>query len=199
VTIRGRRQFVRDVLLGGSGLVLLRHAPSARAQTKARIEILLDEPIAPISPNLYGHFTEHIGGVVYDGIWVGEDSRIPNINGIRQQLVEYMRRLTPSVIRWPGGCFADSYNWRDGVGPRESRPKRPNFWIDTPFLQRAPDGPAKYDPNHFGTHEFVRFCQLVGSEPYLAANVRSATPEDFSQWVEYCNACSARRRRCATR
>jgi alpha-N-arabinofuranosidase len=185
---RQRRQFLRQALVGGTGLCLLRDLPAARAATAARIEVLPDESIGTIRPDLYGHFAEHIGGVVYDGIWVGEDSAIPHVGGIRKELVEHMRRLGPSVIRWPGGCFADSYDWRDGVGPRGKRPRRPNFWINTPFLKKAPDGPAKYDPNHFGTDEFVRFCRLVGSEPYLATNVRSATPEDFTQWVEYCNA-----------
>jgi len=188
MAIRERRQFLKQALAGGAGSMLLRRLPAAYAATEARIEVLPDEPIGRILPALYGHFAEHIGGVVYDGIWVGEDSKIPNLGGIRKDLVEHMRRLGPSVVRWPGGCFADSYNWRDGVGPRERRPRRPNFWINTPFLKKAPDGPAKYDPNRFGTDEFVRFCRLVGSEPYIAANVRSGTPEDFSQWVEYCNA-----------
>lgn len=154
----------------------------------SKIEIILEEPIGTILPDLYGHFTEHIGGVIYDGIWVGENSKIPNIKGIRKDLVEYMRRLNPSVVRWPGGCFADSYNWRDGIGPREQRPRRANYWVNTDFMKKAPDGPEKYEPNHFGTHEFVEFCRLIGAEPYLAANVRSATAEDFYQWVEYCNA-----------
>ena len=190
MAIRERREFLRRTLVGGTGLMLLRDLPAARAATKARIEVLPDEPIGRIRPDLYGHFAEHIGGVVYDGIWVGENSKIPNLGGVRRELVEHMRRLGPSVIRWPGGCFADSYSWRDGIGPRERRPRRPNFWVNTPFLKKAPDGPAKYEPNHFGTDEFVRFCRLVGSEPYVAANVRSATPTDFSQWVEYCNAAA---------
>ena len=113
-----RRQFLKQAAMGSSGLLLLRGVPAARAATTASIEVLPDEPIGTISPDLYGHFAEHIGGVVYDGIWVGEDSKIPNIGGIRKELVEHMRRLKPSVVRWPGGCFADSYNWRDGVGPR---------------------------------------------------------------------------------
>ena len=108
---------------------------------------------------IYGHFTEHIGGVVYDGIWVGEESKVANIGGIRQALVEHMRRLKPPVVRWPGGCFADSYNWRDGVGPRAQRPRRTNFWIVDDGLRKAPDGPQKYDPNSFGTNEFARFCR----------------------------------------
>ncbi len=156
-------------------------------EDRARIEILPDERIGVVSPDVYGHFTEHIGGVVYDGIWVGEDSPVANIGGIRRSLVECMRRIKPPVVRWPGGCFADSYNWRDGIGPRERRPRRTNFWISH-GLASAPDGPQKYEPNHFGTHEFIRFCRLIGAQPYLAANLRGLTALDFDDWVEYCNA-----------
>ena len=176
-----RRSFLRT-LAGGAALA---GARSARA-ADSRVEVLLPEPIATISPDLYGHFTEHIGGVVYDGIWVGENSKIANVGGIRKQLVDALKPIHPPVIRWPGGCFADSYNWRDGIGPRRERPRRTNFWVND--LKKAPDGPQKYDPNEFGTNEFVRFCRLAGAEPYLAANVRSLSPLDFDQWVEYCNA-----------
>jgi len=158
------------------------------AEASPDIEVLLNEPIGTISPDLYGHFTEHIGGVIYDGIWVGEDSRVPNQGGIRTALVEHMRRINPSVVRWPGGCFADSYNWRDGIGPRGSRPRRTNFWINDSFLREAPDGPVKYEPNQFGTNEFMHFCRLIGAQPYLATNLRSNTARDFDEWVEYCNA-----------
>src|SRR5579863_8295419 len=174
-----RRQFV----LAGLGLI----APRTTRAASARIEILPEEKIGMISPDIYGHFTEHLGGCIYDGIWVGENSRIPNIGGIRKQLVDNLKRLQPPVIRWPGGCFADSYNWRDGVGPRSERPRRTNFWADTPYLAKAPDGPPKYDPNEFGTNEFVRFCKLAGAQPYLAANLRSLPAYDFYQWIEYCN------------
>jgi len=172
--------------MAGAGALL---AHQARATPKAaQVRILPDERIGVVSPNLYGHFTEHIGGVIYDGIWVGENSSIRNFGGIRAALVEHMRRLKPSVVRWPGGCFADSYNWRDGIGPARERPRRTNFWIDERFMQKAPDGPAKYEPNEFGTNEFCRFCKLIGAEPYLAANVRSGSARDFDDWVEYCNA-----------
>lgn len=163
-------------------------AARSGAAAVARIEVLTAEPVATISPDIYGHFTEHIGGVVYDGIWVGQKSKIPNQGGIRTALVDRMRRLKAPVIRWPGGCFADSYNWRDGIGPREKRPIRANFWINHPFLRRAPDGKQKYEPNEFGTNEFAHFCRLCGSQPYFAVNVRSLTPHDFQEWVEYANA-----------
>jgi alpha-N-arabinofuranosidase len=181
-----RRTFLQQTAL--SGAVLLSAGPLRAGSADASIEILLDEPISTISPDLYGHFAEHIGGVIYDGIWVGPDSRIPNQDGIRTALVEHMRRIKPSVVRWPGGCFADSYNWRDGIGPAAQRPRRTNFWINTKSLRDAPDGPAKYDPNQFGTNEFMHFCRLIGAQPYLAANLRSSTARDFYDWVEYCNA-----------
>ncbi len=146
----------------------------------AKISVRTDEVIGTIDPNIYGHFTEHIGGVVYDGIWVGPESDIPNIRGIRKELVDYMKRIDAPVIRWPGGCFADRYHWMDGIGPREGRPSRYGRWGDVT------------EPNHFGTHEFVEFCRLCGAEPYFAANVGTGTAEEFQSWVEYCNAPAGR-------
>src|SRR5581483_5187982 len=117
-----------------------------------------------IAPEIYGHFAEHLGAVVYGGLWVGESSRTPNIRGVRKSLVEALRRLKPAVIRWPGGCFADSYGWRDGVGPRARRPRHVNFWAGAAeWPKPPPDGPSKYETNAFGTNEFVRFCRLVGA------------------------------------
>ncbi len=176
-----RRDFLR-LAAAGTGLALF---PRTSRAADAHIEILLDEPIAPVSANLYGHFVEHLGGVVYDGIWVGEDSSIANTRGIRRALVESMRRLPAGPIRWPGGCFADSYDWRDGVGPRSARPRRTNFWAND--MASLPDGPAKYEPNQFGTNDFIRFCRQAGGEPYLAANLRGLPARDFYQWVEFCN------------
>lgn len=174
----------REFLL--SGLALLA-APRSSLAASATIEIFPEETIGTISPAIYGHFIEHLGGCIYDGVWVGEKSKVPNYNGIRKALVDSLKLLKPPVIRWPGGCFADSYNWRDGVGPRDRRPKRTNFWANTPYLEKAPDGPQKYEPNDFGSNEFARFCKLVGAEPYFASNLRSLTPFDFYQWIEYCN------------
>jgi alpha-N-arabinofuranosidase len=153
----------------------------------SRIDVLLDEPIGTIAPEIYGHFVEHLGGVVYDGIWVGETSRIPNVGGIRKALIDALAPIRPSVIRWPGGCFADSYDWRDGIGPRHERPRRTNFWINDTALRDLGNVPAKFEPNHFGTNEFIRFCRLVGAAPYLAVNVRSLPARAFFEWLEYCN------------
>ncbi|MDX2033282.1 MAG: alpha-L-arabinofuranosidase C-terminal domain-containing protein [Blastocatellia bacterium] len=184
-----RRRFVGMALTGG--VACLAGGGAALRQAKladARVEILLNEPIGRIAPEVYGHFAEHLGGVIYDGIWVGENSKIPNLGGIRKALVDALKRIKPGVIRWPGGCFADSYNWRDGIGPRAQRPRRTNFWVDAgEWPAGAPDGPWKYDTNHFGTDEFLRFCQLSDAQPYLAANLRSLTARDFYEFVEYCN------------
>ena len=152
------------------------------------IEVIVDEPIGVISPNIYGQFVENLSGVVYDGIWVGRSSKIPNENGIRRDLLDGLRQIRVPVIRFPGGCFADSYDWRDGVGPMTKRPRRTNFL----GIGRARDSSARsqYDPNLFGTNEFVWFCQFVGAQPYLAANVRSLPALEFQAWIEYCNSPS---------
>jgi alpha-N-arabinofuranosidase len=177
-----RRRFLQAAAAAAAGVTL---PPRTSRAADSRIEVLAGERIGPVTADLYGHFVEHLGGVVYDGVWVGEGSRVPNTRGIRQALIDHMRRLPRGAIRWPGGCFADSYDWRDGIGPAAGRPRRTNFWIDS--MAGMPDGPGKHDPNTFGTSEFVRFCRLVGSPPYLAANLRSLPARDFYQWVEYCN------------
>ncbi len=186
--------FRRDFLSSAAALaatVLVERAGglaySARA-ADSRIEVLVGEEIGTINPHLYGHFAEHLGGVVYDGIWVGENSKVPNTGGIRTALVDALKRIKAPVIRWPGGCFADSYDWRDGIGPRARRPKRTNFWADAPeWPKTVPAGPWKFETNHFGTNEFLRFCQLAGAEGYLAANVRGMGAQEFYEWIEYCN------------
>src|SRR5215475_34834 len=187
-----RREFIRNSVSAAGALLLVRNSPFSFAPDSggadSRIEVLLGEPLGTISPNIYGHFCEHIGGLVYDGLWVGENSKIPNLNGIRKELVDEMKKIHPPVVRYPGGCFADSYDWRDGIGPANKRPRRTNFWVN----DEGPNGQTnhKYEPNQFGTNEFNRFCKLLGAKPYLAANVRSLPAEQFYQWVEYCNSPS---------
>lgn len=144
----------------------------------SKLYIIAPEKLGVISPMLYGHFTEHIGGVFYDGIWVGEDSEVRNIEGFRAELIEKLREIKPPVIRWPGGCFAETYNWRDGIGKPGNRPTRINWWTRN-------DG--RYESNRIGTDEFIRFCRLVGAEPYIAANVTSMSPLDIREWIDYCN------------
>ena len=129
-----------------------------------------------INKNIYGQFAEHLGHLIYGGIWVGPNSPIPNIDGIRKDIVEALKEIKVPVLRWPGGCFADTYHWMDGIGPKDKRPKMINInW-----------GGVTED-NSFGTHEFLELCRLIGCEPYITGNVGSGTVEELSQWVEYCN------------
>jgi len=129
-----------------------------------------------ISPMIYGHFIEHLGGCVYGGIWAGQRSSIPNTDGLRDDVVEALRRVRPPVLRWPGGCFADDYCWRDGVGLRGQRPRRVNIhWGQI------------VETNEFGTDDFIRLCRATGAEPYICGNVGSGSPRELRDWVEYCN------------
>lgn len=127
-----------------------------------------------INKNIYGHFSEHLGRCIYEGIWVGEDSAIPNIRGFRTDVVEALKNMKIPVLRWPGGCFADEYHWMDGIGPKENRP----CMINTHWG-------GVVENNHFGTHEFLELCELIGAEPYICGNVGSGTIQEMQQWVEY--------------
>ena len=184
-----RREFICNSALSAAALLLTKPTRLASATavsaSDSRIEVLPDEVLGTISPNIYGHFIEHIGGVIYDGVWVGENSKVKNIGGIRKELIDEMRKIKAPVVRYPGGCFADSYDWRDGVGPADKRPRRTNFWIEAE--PNSEPANHRYEPNRFGTDEFMRFCKLIGCQPYLAANVRSLPAEAFYRWVEYCN------------
>ncbi|MBQ3140567.1 MAG: alpha-N-arabinofuranosidase [Clostridia bacterium] len=127
-----------------------------------------------ISKNIYGNFSEHLGRCIYEGFFVGKDSSIPNTDGIRNDVVEAFRNIRLPVLRWPGGCFADEYHWKDGIGTPEERKKMINtHW-----------GGVTED-NSFGTHEFMRLCELIGCEPYVNGNLGSGSVEEMSQWVEY--------------
>jgi len=172
-----RRELLKGAAAMGAAIALNRKTAFASAASSAadsRIEVLLNEPVGTISPAVYGHFTEMLGAVVYYGIWVGENSKIPNTGGMRKAVIEKMRQIKAPMVRWPGGCFADSYDWTDGIGPTAKRPERGGFW--------------RGEPNSFGTPEFMRFCRLSGAEPYFAANVRSLSALAFDHWIEYCNA-----------
>lgn len=127
-----------------------------------------------INKNIYGHFAEHLGRCIYEGFWVGEDSAISNTNGIRNDVVGALKKINIPVLRWPGGCFADEYHWKDGVGPREGRKRMVNtHWGGV------------VENNHFGTHEFMHLCELLNAEPYICGNVGSGTVAEMSEWVEY--------------
>jgi alpha-L-arabinofuranosidase len=141
---------------------------------EAAVVIHADRPGPVINRNLFGQFAEHLGAGIYGGVWVGESSPIPNVRGIRSDVVKALRDLKVPVVRWPGGCFADWYHWRDGIGPRAARPKI----INTNWGGVVED-------NSFGTHEFMDFCDQVGCEPYITGNLGSGTVQEMSEWVEY--------------
>ena len=130
--------------------------------------------IGHINPEIYGHFSEHLGRCIYNGIYVGENSSVPNIKGIRTDMIEALRNIKIPVLRWPGGCFAEEYHWKDGIGSKESRKKI----INTNWGGVTED-------NSFGTHEFMLLCELIGCEPYINGNVGSGTVQELSEWIEY--------------
>ncbi len=129
-----------------------------------------------IDPNIYGHFSEHLGRCIYGGLFAGEGSEIPNVNGMRTDVVEALKNIAVPVLRWPGGCFADTYHWRDGIGEKAQR----KTIVNTNWGGVTED-------NSFGTHEFMELCRQIGCEAYISGNVGSGTVQEFSDWVEYCN------------
>lgn len=139
-----------------------------------QVTVNTDREKARINKNIYGHFAEHLGRGIYEGIWVGEDSEIPNEKGIRKDVLEALKNLKIPVLRWPGGCFADEYHWKDGIGPKEERKKI----INTHWGGVVED-------NSFGTHEFMLLCELLDTEPYICGNLGSGTVQEMSEWVEY--------------
>ncbi len=148
-------------------------SPIATAQP-VQITASPDAEAPTISRHIYGHFAEHLGRCIYGGFYVGEDSDIPNTAGVRLDVVEALKELQIPNLRWPGGCFADTYHWKDGIGPKAERPSILNVWW----------GNVKED-NSFGTHEFLNMCELLGTEPYLSANVGSGTPQELTDWIKY--------------
>jgi alpha-N-arabinofuranosidase len=141
-------------------------------QAQNKLVVNVDQGRETISKHIYGHFSEHFGHCIYGGYWVGEDSSIPNMRGIRNDIVQALRDIQISNLRWPGGCFADEYHWMDGIGPRSQRPKMVNtHW-----------GGVTED-NSFGTHEFLDLCEQLGCEPYISGNMGSGTVEEMSKWV----------------
>jgi alpha-N-arabinofuranosidase len=149
-------------------------AMAADRPVEATLTIHADQPGAIIAPEMHGQFMEHLGRNVYEGIWVGENSPIPNTRGYRNDVLAALKKLGVPVLRWPGGCFADEYHWRDGIGPRDQRPHRVNtFWGGV------------IETTEFGTHEFFELAEMLGAKTYLAVNVGSGTVEEMSQWIEY--------------
>lgn len=142
----------------------------------AYIFVNVNRSVGTINPNIYGQFSEHLGRCIYQGIYVGQASDIPNTNGMRNDVVSALKALHVPVLRWPGGCFADTYHWRDGIGPKENR----KTIVNTNWGGVTED-------NSFGTHEFMELCRQIGCEAYFSGNVGSGTVQEFSDWVEYCN------------
>ncbi len=134
-------------------------------------------PEQVINKHIYGHFAEHLGRSIYDGFYVGEDNtKIPNTRGVRNDVVDALKKLKVPNLRWPGGCFADTYHWKDGIGPKENRPTMVNTWWG-----------GVTENNSFGTHDFLNMCELIGTEPYLAGNMGSGAVQELADWVQYVN------------
>jgi len=148
---------------------------SAFAQNSLVLNV--DSAKTTISRHIYGHFAEHLGHCIYGGFYVGEgNTKIPNTNGIRNDVIDALKKLKIPNLRWPGGCFADTYHWKDGIGPKDKRPTMVNAWWG-----------GVTEDNSFGTHDFLNMCELLGAEPYLAGNVGSGTVQDLTDWVQYVN------------
>lgn len=164
------------LILGAMSLALLATASPVLAQEAAKVSaaINLEKPGTKIDRNIYGQFAEHLGRGIYEGIWVGPDSRIPNVKGYRKDVLDALKKIHVPVVRWPGGCFSEVYDWRDGIGPRSKRPVRTRMnWDDVT------------DSNQFGTHEFLDFMELLGADAYVSGNVGSMSPRDMQLWLEY--------------
>ncbi|MFT4203732.1 MAG: alpha-L-arabinofuranosidase C-terminal domain-containing protein [Chitinophagaceae bacterium] len=144
---------------------------------QTKIQVANNKPQQVINANIYGHFAEHLGHCIYNGIFIGDTLReVPNTEGIRNDIVAALRKLKVPILRWPGGCFADTYHWKDGIGPKSERPSMVNKWWG-----------GVTEDNSFGTHDFLLLCQLLGAAPYLAGNTGSGTPQELADWVQYVN------------
>lgn len=158
-------------------LVCLAFQTVGLSQDKRSQIILKPDNKAPIiSKHIYGHFAEHLGRCIYGGFFVGEGSNIPNIDGVRNDIINALKELQIPNLRWPGGCFADTYHWKDGIGPKDDRPTIVNQWWG-----------GVTEDNSFGTHDFLNLCEVLGAEPYLAGNVGSGTVQELADWVQYVN------------
>jgi alpha-L-arabinofuranosidase len=150
---------------------------SLQLSAQNRVVVQGDKTGAIISKHIYGHFSEHLGHCIYGGFYVGmNNAKIPNANGVRLDVIDALKKLKIPNLRWPGGCFADTYHWKDGIGPMEKRPSIINKWWG-----------GVTEDNSFGTHDFLDMCEKIGAEPYLAGNVGSGTVQDLTDWVQYVN------------
>ena len=168
--------FVHACLL----ILIMTLAISAMAQNAVQLSVDASKPGPKINRNIFGQFAEHLGHGIYEGIWVGPDSSIPNTRGIRNDVVAALRAIKVPNVRWPGGCFADGYHWREGIGPQDKRVVRLN-----------PDWGGVIEPNSFGTHEYMDFLQQIGADAYVSVNLGSGTVKEAADWVEYMTAGQA--------
>jgi len=166
-----KQRTLRSVLVSFVLACILLNMP-ATAADKVELAMDVSKPGAKIDRNLFGQFAEHLGHGIYEGIWVGRDSKIPNTHGIRNDVVTALKAIKVPNVRWPGGCFADEYHWRKGIGPQRAVSLNPNWGGVT-------------EPNTFGTHEFMDFINQIGSKAYLSVNVGSGTPQEAAEWLEY--------------
>ena len=164
--------FTRKFFLVAGTVSLFLLAGQVSAQT--RIVLQADNGTEKINKHIYGHFAEHLGHCIYGGFYVGDTSSIPNTNGVRNDIIDALKKLKVPNLRWPGGCFADTYHWKDGIGPKDKRPAIVNRWWG-----------GVTEDNSFGTHDFLEMCEKIGAEPYLAANVGSGTVKELEDWVQY--------------
>ncbi|MGN6421693.1 MAG: alpha-N-arabinofuranosidase [Asticcacaulis sp.] len=163
---------ILTAFVAGAALMLAVGAQAATLEASGTLKV--DQPGPVINKYVYSQFSEHLGRGIYDGVWVGPDSKIPNVDGVRTDIVEALKAIHTPAIRWPGGCFADEYHWRDGIGPRDQRPVRKNHWW-------AGDA----ETNAFGTHEFMDFVEQVGADPYISINIGSSNPSEMLDWIDY--------------
>jgi alpha-N-arabinofuranosidase len=157
--------------------VFLLCGQSIFSQKESTMVVIKNTESAPIiNKNIYGHFAEHLGRCIYGGFFVGDTSKIPNTNGVRNDIIKALKELKIPNLRWPGGCFADTYHWKDGIGPKENRPTIVNQWWG-----------GVTEDNSFGTHDFLNMCELIGTDPYLAGNLATGTVQEMADWVQYVN------------
>lgn len=157
--------------------VFLLFSQSIFSQKESTVVVIKNTESAPIiNKNIYGHFAEHLGRCIYGGFFVGDTSKIPNTNGVRNDIIKALKELKIPNLRWPGGCFADTYHWKDGIGPKENRPTIVNQWWG-----------GVTEDNSFGTHDFLNMCELLETEPYLAGNLATGTVQEMADWVQYVN------------
>ena len=163
-----RRLLVPIALIFSSSLVLAQQASVSVSEPATKVTI---------SKHIYGHFAEHLGHCIYGGFYVGENEKtIPNLNGVRKDIIDALRKLKIPNLRWPGGCFADTYHWKDGIGAKDKRPTMVNKWWG-----------GVTEDNSFGTHDFLNMCEALGAEPYLTGNVGSGSSQELADWVQYVN------------